>query len=98
VAVRKTLKTNRELDVATADDILNLEFRKLGVKAKLLDNARVLARRKARIVFTLGTGHDHLPRSEDERRCFGVANPHNDSGKTLWMGQKGSTRARDALD
>jgi hypothetical protein len=61
VAVCKTLKTNRKLDVAAADDVLNLEFRELGIKAKLLDNARVLARRQARVVFTLRTSHDHLP-------------------------------------
>jgi hypothetical protein len=61
VAVRKTLQANRKFDVAAADDILNLEFRKLGVKAKLLDDARVLARRQARVVFTLSTSHDHLP-------------------------------------
>ena len=61
VAISKTFKTNRKLDVAAADNILNLEFRKLGVKAKLLDNARVFARRQARVVFTLSTSNDHLP-------------------------------------
>jgi hypothetical protein len=47
MAVCKTLKTNRKFDIATANDVLNLEFRELGVKAKLLDNARILARRQA---------------------------------------------------
>jgi hypothetical protein len=41
VTVCKTLETNWELDVAAAHNILNLEFRKLGVEAKLLDNARI---------------------------------------------------------
>jgi hypothetical protein len=43
VTVCETLKTNRKLDVAAANDVLNLEFRKFGVEAKLLDDARVLA-------------------------------------------------------
>lgn len=47
VAVCKTLKTNRKLDIAAAHDVLDLELRKLGVKTKLLDDARVLARRQA---------------------------------------------------
>src|SRR6266478_1556418 len=83
VAVRKTLETNWEFDVAAAHDVLNLEFRKLGVKAKLLDNARVLARRQARIIFALCTSHDHLARRENKCGCFRIANPHDDCGKTL---------------
>src|SRR6266481_4672784 len=59
VAVCETLDIDLKLDIAAAHDILNLEFRKLGVKAKLLDNARVLARCQARITFTLRTSDDH---------------------------------------
>jgi hypothetical protein len=59
MAVCETLDTDLKLDIAAAHDILNLEFRKFGVKAKLLDNARVLARCQARITFTLRTGDDH---------------------------------------
>src|SRR6266852_9325350 len=95
VAVCKTLETNWKLDVAAAHDILNLEFRKLGVKAKLLDNARVLARRQARIIFALCTSDDHLARSENQCGCFGVANPHDDCGETLCIWERSSTRARD---
>ena len=93
VAVCKTLKTNRKLDVGATNDVLNLEFKKFGVEAKFLDNARVLARRQARVVFTLGTSHDHLPRRENECGRLGIANPHDDSGETLCI--KGSTRAPD---
>ncbi|KAJ3479496.1 hypothetical protein NLI96_g9014 [Meripilus lineatus] len=39
VTVGKTLQSDRELDVTRITDVLNLEFRKLGVKAKLLDDA-----------------------------------------------------------
>ena len=41
MTVHKTLKMDWELDVTTANNILNLEFRNLGVNAKLLDNACV---------------------------------------------------------
>src|SRR6266403_980501 len=65
MAVCETLDTNRELDV----------------KAKLLDNARVLARCQARITFALRTSNDHLARCENQCGCFGVANPHMTAAK-----------------
>jgi hypothetical protein len=37
------------------------ELRELGIKTKLLHDARVLARHQVQVVFRLGTGHDHLP-------------------------------------
>ena len=83
VAVRETLETNGELHIATADDVLDLELRELGVEAKLLDDPRVLARRKPRVILALRTGDDHLARGEDERGRLGVADAHDDRGKTL---------------
>lgn len=47
---RKALKTDWKLDIAGADDVLDLEIRKLGVKAELLDNSCVFARRQARVL------------------------------------------------
>src|SRR6267154_892493 len=88
VTVCKALEANWELDVATAHNILNLEFGKLGVKTKLLDNARVLARRQARIIFALCTSDDHLARSENQCGRFGVTNPHDDCGETLCIREK----------
>src|SRR5712671_4090713 len=96
VAVCETLKTDRKLDVTAAHDVLDFELRKLGIKPKLLDDARILARRQARIVFTLCTSHDHLSRGENECGCLWITNPHNDSGETLCIWQTSSTRARDA--
>ena len=87
VAVCKTLKTNGELDVTRADDVLNLELRELCVEAELLDDTRVLARRQARIVLGLGTGDDHLARREDEGCRLGVADAHDDGGETLSRGK-----------
>ena len=81
VAVCETLDIDLKLDIAAAHDILNLEFRKIGVKAKLLDNARVLARCQARITFALRTSNDHLSRRENQCGCFGVANPHMTAAK-----------------
>ena len=83
MAVCKTLQTDGELDVARADDVLDLELRELGVEAQLLHDARVLARREARVVLGLRARDDHLARGEDERGRLGVADAHDDRGKTL---------------
>ena len=45
VRVRQPLQSNGELDVAGANDVLDLEFRELCVEAELLNNAGVFARR-----------------------------------------------------
>ena len=47
---RKTLQTDRELDIARADNVLDLEVRELGVEAKLLDDSCVFTRRQARVL------------------------------------------------
>ena len=47
---RKALQTDRELDVARADNVLDLKVRELGVKAKLLDDSCVFTRRQARVL------------------------------------------------
>lgn len=79
----ETLETNRELDVATAHDILNLEIGELGIETKLLDDTSVLARGKLAVIFRLCTGDDHFTRSEDECSCLGLTNTHDYSGETL---------------
>jgi hypothetical protein len=43
----KTFETYWELDIARADDVLNLEVRELSVKAQFLDDTGVLARGKS---------------------------------------------------
>lgn len=45
--VGEALEPDRELDVARADDVLDLELGELGVEAELLDDARVPVWRKA---------------------------------------------------
>lgn len=57
---RQPLQANGELDVAGADDVLDLEVRELRVEAQLLDDTSILPRGQLRVVFRLGTGHDHL--------------------------------------
>ena len=47
---RKAFKTDWELDVARADDVLDLEVRELSVEAKLLDDTCVFTRRQARVL------------------------------------------------
>ena len=68
MAVRKSLKTNGELDVARANNILDLKLKELHVKVKLLNGMRVHARRQTRIVRGLRASNNHLARREDERR------------------------------
>lgn len=48
---RQPFQTDRELDVARADNVLDLEVGELGIETQLLDNARVLARGKLAVVL-----------------------------------------------
>jgi len=94
----QAFETDRELDVAGADNVLDLEVRELGVEAELLDDASVLARRQLRVVLRLGTCHHHLARGKDERCCLGFANAHDDGSKPLNFPQCVSTVAQPSID
>lgn len=83
MATGKTFETDGELDVARADNVLNLEVGELGVEAELLDDARILARGELGVILGLGTGDNHLTRSEDQSRGLGLTNTHDDSSETL---------------
>lgn len=83
MARSETLQANGELDIARADNVLDLEVRELGIEAKLLDDTGVLAGRKLRIILRLGTGDDHLARSEDQGSGLGLTNTHDDGSETL---------------
>ena len=83
MAVCKTLQTNGELDVARADDVLNLELGKLRVESELLDDTRVLARCETGVVLGLCTSDDHLARGEDQGCRLGLTNAHDDGSETL---------------
>ena len=50
VTGRKTFETNWKLDIARADNVLDLEIRELSVEAKLLNDTCVFTRRQARIL------------------------------------------------
>ena len=89
VAIVEALQTDREFNVAGSDDILNLEFRKLGIKAELLDDACVFARCKARVIFGFCTGDDHFARGENERGSLGFADTHDHSSETLIKNKTG---------
>ena len=47
---RKAFKTDWELDIARADNVLDLEIRELSVEAKLLNDTCVFPRGQARIL------------------------------------------------
>jgi hypothetical protein len=79
------LQTDGELDVARADDVLDLEIGKLGVETKLLDNTRILARSQLRIILGLGTSDDHLARGEDKSGGLRFTDTHDHGSKTLWV-------------
>jgi len=79
----ETLETDGELDVARADNVLDLEIRELGVEAELLNDAGVLARGEFRVVFRLGTRDNHLAAREDQSRGLGLTNSHDDGSETL---------------
>ena len=94
----QTLETDRELDVARADDVLDLEIRKLGVETKLLNDTGILARGKLRVVLRLGAGHDHLAGGEDKRGRLRFTDAHDDGRETLSLlasaGRKGEEPIR----
>lgn len=79
----QTLEADGELDVARADNVLDLEVGELGIEAELLDDARILARRQLRVILRLCARDDHLARGEDERRGFRLADTHDHGGETL---------------
>ena len=83
MAAGKTLQANGELDVARANDVLNLEVGELGIETELLDDTGVLARSKAAVILRLGTGDDHLSTSEDQSSCLGLSDSHDDGSETL---------------
>lgn len=83
VTACQAFETDRELDVARADNVLDLEVRKLRVEAKLLDDTSVLATCKLAVIFRLGTSDDHLAGGENQGSRLGLTNTHDDGGKTL---------------
>lgn len=83
VAVRKSLQSNGELDVTTANNVLDFELGKLGVETKFLDDAGVLARCQPRVVFRLRARDDHLSRRKDQGSSLGITNSHDDCSETL---------------
>ena len=79
----QSLQANGELDVAGANDVLDLEVRKLGIESELLDNTSVLAGCKTAVILALGTSDDHLAGSEHESRCLWLTNTHDHGSETL---------------
>lgn len=60
MARSQSLEADGELDVAATHDVLDLEVGKLGIKTKLLNDTRILARSKLRVIFRFGTSYHHL--------------------------------------
>ncbi len=83
MARSQPLQTNGELDVARADNVLDLEVGELRVEAELLNDTGIFARCKLRIVLRLGASDNHLAGCEDQSSRLGLADTHDDSRKTL---------------
>jgi hypothetical protein len=83
VTACQAFETDWELDVARADDVLDLKVRELCVEAKLLDDTSVFAGSKFAVVFRLCASDDHLARGEDQSSRLGLTNTHNNRGETL---------------
>lgn len=83
MARSQTFETDGELDIARTDNVLDLEVGELGVEAELLDDTGVLARGKLGVILRLGTCDNHLAGGEDQSGGLGLADTHDDSGKTL---------------
>ena len=75
---RKAFKANWKLDIARADDVLDLEIRKLSVKAELLDDSCVFARRQARVLEIVVSKYDaqHVVLEEPTVLRFGTSHYH----------------------
>lgn len=83
MARSETLQTDWELDIAGANDVLDFEVRELGIETKLLDNTSILAGRKLRVIFRLGSSDNHLARRKNQRGCLWFSDTHDNSRKTL---------------
>ena len=94
----QTLEANRELDVARADDVLDLEIGELGIEAKLLNDARILARRKLRVILGFRTSNNHLSTCEDQSGSLGLTDTHDNSRETLRVVLSVSRMKRNRLE
>ena len=83
MAASKSFESNWELDVARANDVLDLKVRELCIEPKLLNDSSVFARRQLRVVFRLGTSDDHLARGKDQRCSLRFTDAHDDGRETL---------------
>jgi hypothetical protein len=86
ITMRKgqALQSNRKLDIARCDNVLDLKVGELGREAKLLDDACVFSSGKSREFFVFGSGTHHLARCKDECCCLWLTNSHNHSSKALY--------------
>jgi len=83
VTACQAFQTDGELDVARADNVLDLEVRELRVEAEFLDDTGVLAAGKLAVILGLGTSDDHLAGGEYQSGRLGLTDTHNDGGETL---------------
>lgn len=83
MAASQSFEADGELDVARANDILNLEVREFGIEPEFLDDASVFTRGKFGIVFRLCASDDHLAGGKDKSGRLRVTDAHYNSCETL---------------
>lgn len=92
------IKLDRELDIATSDDVLNFEILEDYFESQLLDHSGILTSCKEWMLLAFCTSDDHfsyrrlvnlssgwkkLTRSKNQSGCFRVTKSNNDGGKSL---------------
>jgi len=83
MGVSKTLESNGKLDIAGADDVLNLELLEFGFEPKLLNDPRIFAASQSGVVFRLGPSYYHLARSKDQSCGLRFPDSHDNGCETL---------------
>ena len=79
----ETLESDGELDVTTADHILNLKIFKLCRESKFLHDSGVFPSGKSRVLLRLGSCTHHLPGAEDEGSGPRLPDSHDDGCESL---------------
>jgi len=83
VLVGEAFQTDRELQVARRNDILNLKVTELNCVPDLFDGLRIQLGGLPTDIFTLRPRAHHFPRPEDQCRRLRLPDPHDTRGEPL---------------
>lgn len=83
VVAGEAFKTDGELHIARADNVLDFEVLHVHVEPYFPDGFRVLLRSISTQLLGLGSGADHLAGSEDQGSGLRLSDSHDDSCESL---------------